>query len=176
MKRIQYRWLLLGVASLALCCFGVASAQNYPKAKEFRMERSLAPQAIACLECHQKENPGLFADWSHSRHASANITCLDCHQAEEHDADVSVEHYKQYQRSDSPYGTQEYKVPVAAAVTPKDPRVVRADDAHRSAPPLHAHQPQSVQRRRHHRAISISLPRQAIHRAGLGRPLPQPYG
>jgi hydroxylamine dehydrogenase len=120
MKRIQYRWIVLGAASLAFCCFGIASAQNYPKAKEFRMERSLAPQAIACLECHQKENPGLFTDWSHSRHASANITCLDCHQAEEHDADVSVEHYKQYQRSDSPYGTQEYKVPVAAAVTPKD--------------------------------------------------------
>jgi hypothetical protein len=55
-----------------------------------------------------------------SRHASANISCLDCHQAEPFDADVSGEHFKQYERSDQPYGTREYRVPVSAVVTPKD--------------------------------------------------------
>ncbi|MFA5716944.1 MAG: multiheme c-type cytochrome [Desulfobulbaceae bacterium] len=120
MKKSGFPFFLLSVIPLAICCVAAAHAQNYPKAKEFRIERSLAPQAIACLECHKQQNPGLFADWSHSRHASAGITCLDCHQAEEHDPDVSVEHYTQYQRTDSPYGTQEYKIPVSAVVTPKD--------------------------------------------------------
>jgi len=120
MNQIQYRWILWGAAALVLCCLETASAENFSKAKEFRLERSLAPESIACLECHKQENPGLFSDWAHSRHASANITCLDCHQAEEHDKDVSIEHFKQYQRSDSPYGKKEYKVPVTAVVTPKD--------------------------------------------------------
>ena len=117
MKRFTFRFVLLAVIPLTLYCFGSAEAQNYPKAKEFRMERSMPPQAIACLECHRQENPGLFSDWAHSRHASANITCLDCHQADEHDPDIDVEHYKQYQRTDSPYGKAEYKVPVTGVVT-----------------------------------------------------------
>ncbi|HHO48969.1 MAG TPA: hydroxylamine oxidoreductase [Desulfobacteraceae bacterium] len=120
MKKSGFPFILLNTIPLVICCLAAAYAQNYPKAKEFRIERSLAPQAIACLECHKQQHPGLFADWSHSRHASAGITCLDCHQAEEHDPDVSVEHYKQYQLTDSPYGTQEYKIPVSAVVTPKD--------------------------------------------------------
>jgi hydroxylamine dehydrogenase len=120
MKRSIFQFILLGVIPLILSCPGLAETQNYPKANEFRMERSLPPQAIACLECHRQENPGLFSDWSHSRHASANITCLDCHQADEHDPDINVDHYKQYQRTDSPYGKQEYKVPVTGVVTPKD--------------------------------------------------------
>ena len=73
-----------------------------PKAKEFRIERSMPKEAMACIECHKREHPGLFADWANSRHASANITCYDCHKAEEFDPDVSQEHYKQYERSDQP--------------------------------------------------------------------------
>ncbi len=96
------------------------TAPNQPKEKEFRIERSMPKEVIACIECHRKESPGIFADWAHSRHASANITCLDCHKAEEFDPDVSVEHYKQYERSDQKYGTKEYKVPVTAVVSPKD--------------------------------------------------------
>ncbi len=69
------------------------------------------------------------ADWAHSRHASANITCLDCHKGEEFDADVSKEHYKQYERSDEKYGTKEYKVPISAVVTPKDCSRCHPDEA-----------------------------------------------
>ncbi len=120
MERDKCLYLFSGTALIIILFTGLAAAENYPKAKEFRMERGLAEEAKACIECHRNLNPGLFADWSRSRHASANITCLDCHLAEEHDADVAAEHYKQYQRSDHPYGTKEYKVPISAVVTPKD--------------------------------------------------------
>ncbi len=120
MLRKKHLLLITGIMMLLVFGAGTAAAENYPKAKEFRIERSMPDHAKACLECHKKESPGLFADWAHSRHASANITCLDCHQAEEHDKDVSVEHYKQYKRSDSPYGAAKYKVPISAVVTPKD--------------------------------------------------------
>lgn len=146
-KRAVLATLLLALA-LGLCVVAVAVAQegstqektiernmatepaagqngqnvqkNFPQTKEYRIERSMPPQAVACIECHKQETPGIFADWAASRHASANITCLDCHQAEEHDADVSKAHYQYYERGDLPYGTQEYKIPVAAVVTPKD--------------------------------------------------------
>jgi len=94
--------------------------KNYAKVKEFRIERSMPKEAIACIECHKQETPGIFADWAQSRHASANITCFDCHKADETDPDVSIDHFQQYGRSDRPYGSKEYKVPVSAVVTPKD--------------------------------------------------------
>jgi hydroxylamine dehydrogenase len=94
--------------------------KNYSKVKEFRIERSMPKEAIACIECHKQETPGIFADWAQSRHASANITCFDCHKADETDPDVSIDHFQQYGRSDRPYGSKEYKVPVSAVVTPKD--------------------------------------------------------
>jgi hypothetical protein len=115
-----------------------ASAQNLPKVREFRIERSMPKQAVACLECHKQENPGIFADWSHSRHASANVTCYDCHKAETSDKDVSKEHYKQYERRDLKYGTKEYKVPVAAVVTPKDCSRCHPDEAKQYARSKHA--------------------------------------
>jgi len=118
---IAFLALLLGGA--LLLASGPAPAQdarNFPRAKEFRLERSMAPQAAACLECHRIEHPAIFADWSRSGHARANITCLDCHLAETFDADVSKHHEEQYRRSDHPYGTREYFVPISAVVTPKD--------------------------------------------------------
>ncbi len=122
------RTIFLTVLALALwgdasVFDGDAAAQNtinLPKDKEFRIERSMPKEAVACIECHKREQPGLFADWAHSRHADANITCYDCHRAEASDPDVSQSHYKQYERSDQKYGASEYKVPVSASVTPKD--------------------------------------------------------
>jgi len=102
---------------------------NHPKVKAFRIERSLSPQALACIECHRAHSPGIFIDWTMSRHAGASISCLDCHQAEPFDADVSQEHFKQYERSDQPYGTRDYRVPVSAVVTPKDCSRCHPDEA-----------------------------------------------
>jgi hydroxylamine dehydrogenase len=113
-------------------------ARNVPKQKEFRIERSMPKEAVACIECHKREHPGIFADWAMSRHASANITCYDCHKAEEFDPDVSKEHYKQYERRDVPYGTKEYRVPVAAVVTPKDCSRCHPDESKQYSMSKHA--------------------------------------
>jgi len=118
MKRTT-RMLVLALA-LVILCAAAAWAENYPKMREFRLERSMPPEAVACIECHRTEHPGMFSDWAQSRHAAAGITCLDCHQADPRDADVSQDHFKQYERGDNPYGKSEFKVPVSAVVTPKD--------------------------------------------------------
>jgi len=131
----------IGVTVL-LFCWGIAlgeqEGQNMPKVKQFRIERSMPKEAMACISCHKEEHPGLFADWANSRHASANITCLDCHQAETFDPDVSQDHYKQYQRSDRKVGKREYKVPISAVVTPKDCSRCHPDEALQYARSKHA--------------------------------------
>lgn len=131
----------MGLGALVIAGALYASAQtakNVAKDKEFRIERSMPKEAVACIECHRREHPGIFADWAYSRHANANITCFDCHKAEEFDPDVSKEHYKQYERSDYQYGTKEYRVPVAAAVTPKDCSRCHPDEAKQYGQSKHA--------------------------------------
>ena len=139
MKRALTLTILLA-GLLALVVFGatVADAQNLPKAKEFRIERSMPPEAEACIDCHRRENPGLFADWANSRHAHANVTCLDCHQAEPFDPDVSTQHFEQYERSDQKFGTSSYRVPIAAVVTPKDCSRCHPDEAQQYSRSKHA--------------------------------------
>lgn len=139
MKRLAF----VAASALVFSCVyvplaGAQKAVNVAKEKELRIERSMPPEAVACLECHKKESPGIFADWARSRHASANITCYDCHKAEEFDPDVSKDHYKQYERSDYKYGTKEYKLPVAAAVTPKDCSRCHPDEAKQYSVSKHA--------------------------------------
>ncbi len=108
---------------------GSQTAPNQPKEKEFRIERSMPPEAAACIECHKKEHPGIFADWANSRHASANITCYDCHKAEAFDPDVSKDHDAQYKDYDKKYGAGKLTVPVSAVVTPKDCSRCHPDEA-----------------------------------------------
>jgi hydroxylamine dehydrogenase len=114
-------------------------ATNFPKAKEFRIERGMSPAAQACIECHKAESPAIFVDWSMSLHAKANITCLDCHQAEATDLDVSQQHFKQYERTDTPWGKAEYRAPVSAVVTPKDCSRCHPDEVKQYGQSKHAH-------------------------------------
>lgn len=135
--------IMLVAAAMVLAGFSAVfaaqeTAPNMPVQKEFRIERSMSPQAIACIQCHKVESPAIFADWAHSRHASANISCLDCHQAKESDPDVSQGHYKQYQRNDSPWGLAKYRVPISAVVTPKDCSRCHPDEAKQYAQSKHA--------------------------------------
>jgi hypothetical protein len=113
---------LLMAAFFVTAALSPAAAQqpNYPKVKEYRIERSVPPQAVACIECHRATTPGVFADWAKSRHANANITCLDCHLIQPGDEDIAKGHEQYYGRSDMPYGESKYKVPIASIVTPKD--------------------------------------------------------
>ncbi|MFO7817426.1 MAG: multiheme c-type cytochrome [Desulfovibrionales bacterium] len=118
-----------------------AGAERQPdmdKEKEFRITRGMSKQARACIQCHKEETPGLFVDWTNSGHASSNISCLDCHKAEEHDKDVSKKHFEQYKRSDNKWGTQEYRTPISAVVTPKDCSRCHPDEAEQYAKSKHA--------------------------------------
>ena len=127
------------IGLIALACPAVSAQQaNFPKAKEFRIERSMPPQAVACIECHRQTTMGIFGDWAKSRHASANITCLDCHLAQPGDQDLAAGHDQYYNRPDLPYGKAEYKVSVAAIVTPKDCSRCHPDEATQYGKSKHA--------------------------------------
>lgn len=146
MKKANWTWIALLLLVPIGLAIGSSRAQtpapniapNIAKEKAFRIERAMPPEAQACLECHKQEHPGLFADWTYSRHASANITCLDCHRAEESDPDVAKDHFKQYERTDTRWGAKEYKVPIAAVVTPKDCSRCHPDEARQYGQSKHA--------------------------------------
>ncbi len=124
MKRMSPVTLAGMVVPALLLIFAVqtttAQQPNFAKVKEYRIERSIPPEALACIECHRSATPGIFADWARSRHASANITCLDCHLIQPGDQDMAQGHDQYYSRPDLPYGQAEYKMPIASIVTPKD--------------------------------------------------------
>jgi len=129
--------VVLAIALTALFATAV-TAQNFPKVRELRMDRATPPQGVACIECHKKETPGIFADWAMSRHASAGISCIDCHQAQPGDKDVSVDHEQYYSRGDMPMGEKQYFVPVASPVTPKDCSRCHPDEAKQYSKSKHA--------------------------------------
>lgn len=121
----SFMFLLLILSNAA----DINAQEKMAKEKEFRIERSISDAGVACIQCHKQEHPGIFADWANSRHANANITCIDCHLAEETDPDISRDHYKQYEKSDTPWGRKQYRVPVAGVVTPKDCSRCHPDEA-----------------------------------------------
>lgn len=123
------RWMLVSAVLVwgAVCTMAADEGPvNFPKLRTFQLERSISADAKECLECHQKEDPGLFADWAASHHAKANVTCLDCHGAEPTDKDLSTEHY-QYD-----------KTAMSAVVTPKDCSRCHMDEAKEYARSKHA--------------------------------------
>lgn len=131
--------VIVGVVFLAAATALTQTHENLPKEKAFRIERSMSEEAMACIECHKKEQPGLFADWANSRHASANITCYDCHKADASDADVDTDHDKQYGGPDNlKYSASKYKTPISAVVTPKDCSRCHPDEARQYGMSKHA--------------------------------------
>ncbi len=137
-----FSWMWLPVVFVMITGWpitGAAKAEpGMDKEKAFRIERSIPEAGIACIQCHKREHPGIFADWANSRHANANITCIDCHQAEEYDPDVSQAHYQQYENSKDPYASKKYRVPVTAVVTPKDCSRCHPDEAEQYGRSKHA--------------------------------------
>src|SRR5512137_2354102 len=41
--------------------------------------RAATPPSNTCIECHQKTNPNIVADWKLSRHSEVEVGCADCH-------------------------------------------------------------------------------------------------
>ena len=73
-KKIYSQWFIVfSVMSFLVFPPGVSGqATNFAKVKEYRIERSMPPEAVACIECHRASTPGIFADWAKSRHASSS--------------------------------------------------------------------------------------------------------
>jgi len=138
MKRTRL-FLWIGLLAIGLSApVALAQQPNYAKVKEYRIERSVPPEAQACIECHRVTTPGVFADWAKSRHANANITCLDCHLVQPGDQDIAQDHEKYYSRSDMPWGEAKYKMPIASIVTPKDCSRCHPDEATQYSKSKHA--------------------------------------
>ncbi len=52
----------------------------------------LSKASRECVDCHKKENLGIYQQWGESKHYRANVGCYECHAAEKSDADA-YEHY-----------------------------------------------------------------------------------
>ena len=48
----------------------------------------------ACVECHQKENPGIIQQYHDSKHSGQGVQCLDCHKPVAGQETMTKEHYK----------------------------------------------------------------------------------
>jgi hypothetical protein len=48
--------------------------------------------STSCVECHQKQTPGVVADWMLSRHSEKGVGCMSCHAGDKTDADAFA-HY-----------------------------------------------------------------------------------
>lgn len=48
----------------------------------------------ACIECHQKDNPGIIGQYHDSEHSGRGVQCLDCHKAAPGQESLTEEHYK----------------------------------------------------------------------------------
>jgi hypothetical protein len=68
----------LSVAAITSVSFAVSlnSNPNYVKLKNFH------PVGVSnkeCLSCHKLRDPGIVADWEHSKHAKMGVGCVQCH-------------------------------------------------------------------------------------------------
>jgi hydroxylamine dehydrogenase len=102
------------------------------------MSRAMPQEAVACIECHKQENPGMFADWAASGHAKSGITCLDCHLADPTDKDISKIHAKVYEQGNSKWANKQYFVPISAVVSPKDCSRCHPDETQHYSKSKHA--------------------------------------
>jgi len=114
------------------------TVENYMKNREFELVRAMPKEAVACIECHKMEHPGIFNDWAASGHAQSGITCLDCHLADPTDKDVSKSHAKEYETGDNQWASKEYFVPISAVVSPKDCSRCHPDEAQQYSISKHA--------------------------------------
>ena len=53
---------------------------------------TLSRESKECIECHKKDNPGLYEQWGSSLHFRGNVGCFECHMADEGDTDGFIHH------------------------------------------------------------------------------------
>ena len=54
------------------------------------MATAIAAQEADCVACHEKETPGIVADWRASSHSIVDLDCSGCHGAEHVTAEYRV--------------------------------------------------------------------------------------
>ncbi len=65
------------IAYYSLAGGSLKDNKNLATLKNFKPNTHITNQQ--CLDCHKDEDPGLTADWEHSKHAKAGVGCVDCH-------------------------------------------------------------------------------------------------
>ena len=85
MKSLYQQLICLGVL-LALSSFSMAQVE------EGMGLAHMSEETQNCVECHKKENRGLYTQWGESEHFRANIGCYECHQAAEGESDAFDHH------------------------------------------------------------------------------------
>jgi hydroxylamine dehydrogenase len=135
-------WRLLFLAGACLLIATAAWAGGGPgfnQARDLRISRQLAPQALACLQCHRRVSPALFAQWAASAHAKAGVTCHDCHISDETGPMVSRAHFDNYKEGGAlPGSALKNRLAVTAVVTPKACARCHPDQARQFAKSKHA--------------------------------------
>ena len=53
---------------------------------------SIPATSRGCVECHQKQSPGIIDHWEGSTHALKGVGCVECHSADKNDADSFLHH------------------------------------------------------------------------------------
>ena len=49
---------------------------------------NLSRESATCMSCHREKSPGIYDQWGHSKHFSANVGCYECHKADKSDKDA----------------------------------------------------------------------------------------
>jgi hypothetical protein len=56
---------------------GLENNKNFKILKNFKPAPKVSNQQ--CLGCHKDDDPGMVADWEHSKHAKVGVGCVQCH-------------------------------------------------------------------------------------------------
>ncbi|WP_133513185.1 multiheme c-type cytochrome [Candidatus Thiosymbion oneisti] len=88
--------LIAGVALLFLSAAPLrAAVEPEPSAPEEEAPvkilqgfSQLSKESMTCMSCHREESPGIYSEWGHSKHFSANVGCYECHAADKSEKDA----------------------------------------------------------------------------------------
>ena len=85
--------IVLGLALLVMAIGGPAA--EVAGSAERGEVNALANSTNECVECHERETPGIVQQYGHSTMAAADVMCEDCHEVDE-DYPGAIEHEDTY--------------------------------------------------------------------------------
>ncbi|MBU1917399.1 MAG: multiheme c-type cytochrome [bacterium] len=65
------------------------SVGDLSSVKAIVIDRGLTADGKKCIDCHQKNHPGVINDWKNSRHGHVGVSCIDCHGVKKEDPTAS---------------------------------------------------------------------------------------